>query len=627
MREYLISVAEKTCIPMLEKAINNIRENKTYTVIDHISIECSKLEELLRPLWGIAALLKEKDYYITVQGEKTLLTKALRDIILEGSDENSPICFSRFAKNRSEINYANQMITEFAGYCLAINIAPEALWEPYTQEEKTQLGLWIKKWAMLALKNSWRNNHFWFPILAVTGLEKVGIYCEGVEEAMADGFSVLDKMYISDGWYTDGVAYTFDFYLAWSHHVYPLLWTFLSVGTRFFDKNRAEEYKRRTPLFFDYFAHIFDSDGSTCAFGRSLAYRFAQSAYFAVAALADCRIDYGMARRILIKNVSYFMDNSVLNDDNTFPPGYLYNSPAVVENYTSSGGAYWCAKTLLVLMLPCDHEFWQAEEHKMPIEQGDFLINSPIEKVNMVIEGNKNSGITLFKNIQSYYSETGWRARYNDMAGYYNKFVYNSRAGFAISSADTLAADNVISLEFPDSTIASRRFGFTDLGINDGVLVSQHTPFYNDKNSVITSYVLPLKDGFHLRAHKIVLDNEYRVIEGGFSVGSYDDGAIEEKNEAFVAYRYKNRYSALYTVSETPFKYEIRYNMPGLHILAPQSAYPAYVTDILAKGTYYFASVFYFTTGEISAEKPEITINGNEVYVKYKDVYKKIILE
>ena len=93
MREYLVSVAEKTCIPMLEKAINNIRENKTYTVIDHVSIECSKLEELLRPLWGIAALLKEKDYYITIQGEKTLLTKALRDIILEGSDENSPICF------------------------------------------------------------------------------------------------------------------------------------------------------------------------------------------------------------------------------------------------------------------------------------------------------------------------------------------------------------------------------------------------------------------------------------------------------------------------------------------------------------------------------------------------------
>ena len=97
-KEYLISVAEKTCIPMLEKAINNILENKPYTVIDHVSFECSKLEELLRPLWGIAPLLKQKDYYIMVKGEKVLLNKALRDIIFEGSREDSPICFFYWKK-------------------------------------------------------------------------------------------------------------------------------------------------------------------------------------------------------------------------------------------------------------------------------------------------------------------------------------------------------------------------------------------------------------------------------------------------------------------------------------------------------------------------------------------------
>ncbi len=627
-KQYLISVAEKTCIPMLEKAINNILEDKPYLVVDHVSIECSKLEELLRPLWGIAPLLKEKEYYISVQGEKVLLTKALRDIILKGSDENSDICFSRFAnKNRGELTFANQMITEFAGYCLAINIASEVLWEPYTEEEKKQLGSWIKKWAVLALKNSWRNNHFWFPMLSIIALEKIGIPCGDVDEAMADGFSVLDKMYVSDGWYQDGAFGKFDFYLAWAHHLYPILWIYLSRNTRFYDEKRAEEYKKRTEIFFDYFTHIFDINGAACPFGRSLSYRFAQSAFFGVAAMADCNVNYGLARRILIKNVSYFMENSILNDDNTFPPGYLYNSPAVVENYTSSGGAYWCAKTFLALMLPDDHLFWQAEDSLMPIERGDFLINSPVENINMVLEGNKNSGVTLYKNTCSYYSENGWRARFNDMPGYYNKFVYNSRAGFSISSSDTPAWDNIISLEFPDSTVASKRYGFTDLGIKDGVLISKHKPFYNDKNTEIISYVLPLKDGFHLRAHKVVLDNSYRVVEGGFSIGSFDDDSVCKATENYVSYSYKNSYSKLYTVSDTYFKYEVKSHAPGLHILAPQSAYPAYVTNVLDKGTYYFASVFYFTTEEKAKIEPEITIEGNVVTVKYKDISKKIILE
>ena len=152
-KAYLTSAAEKLCIPAIEKAINNILTNKKYLVIDHISVECSKLEELLRPLWGIAPLLSKNRYEITVKGEKTELTAALRQIILEGSDENSPICFSRYAANRDEIFFANQMITEFAGYCIAVAIAPEVLWYPYTEDERERLSAWIKKWAVTALKN------------------------------------------------------------------------------------------------------------------------------------------------------------------------------------------------------------------------------------------------------------------------------------------------------------------------------------------------------------------------------------------------------------------------------------------------------------------------------------------
>ena len=628
-KKYLIEVAEKTCIPALEKAINNFLGNKPYLIIDHTSFECTKLEELLRPLWGIAPLLEKKSYTITVCGEKRDLAEAIRSVILEGSRETSPNCFSRFAANRQEDTYANQMITEFAGYCLALVLAPNALWTPYSEEDRKSLAAWIEKWAICALKRSWRNNHFWFPMLAVCALEKIGIDCGDVEADIADGFSVLDTMYISDGWYQDGEFGRFDFYLSWSHHVYPLLWSFLSEGTRFYDADRAATYKKRTAEFFDYYTHMFDVDGSVPAFGRSLSYRFAQSSYFAAAAFTNCDINYGMARRILIKNVSYFMDNMIPTDDGVLPPGYLYTSPAIVENYTSSGGAYWCAKTFLILALPDDHPFWTAPDEEMPSEKGEFIINSPVENINMVLENSRAAGVTLYNNTSRYYNfNYGYCGLFNDMAAMYTKFLYNSRAGFGLASADVMSADNTICLQTWDALMASRRCAVIDEGIKDGFLVSHHTPFSNDKDSVIKSWVLPLGDGFHVRAHKVTLANEYNVIEGGMSVGNYDDGSVIDVTPDYIAYSdNKSRYSKMHTVSDAPFNYSIRYHMPGLHLLAPTSGYPSYTTEILAPGTYRFASVFFYTTEEKDVEMPVISLDGNVLTVNYKDKTWQAVLD
>ena len=59
-KKFLIDVAEKLCIPAMERAINNFIDDKVCLVADHISFECSKMEELFRPLWGIAPLLSKK---------------------------------------------------------------------------------------------------------------------------------------------------------------------------------------------------------------------------------------------------------------------------------------------------------------------------------------------------------------------------------------------------------------------------------------------------------------------------------------------------------------------------------------------------------------------------------------
>lgn len=630
-KKYLISVAEKLCIPALEKAINNFYSDKPYLVIDMVSVECTKMEELFRPLWGIAPLLRDKSYTVNVCGKQRDLAESLREIILIGADESSPKCMSRFAANRNEHLFANQMITEFAPLCIAMTQAPEALWEPYSAEEKLRLSAWIKKWAVCALKNSWQNNHYWFPMLAVTALEALGIDCGDVDADMAAGFAVLDKMYISDGWYKDGVFGRFDFYISWSHHVYPLLWAMLSKGTRFCDEHRAEEYKRRCEEFFDYYTHMFDRDGSVPAFGRSLSYRFAESAFFAAAAYADCNVDYGTARRAVVKNVSYFMDNMILPENGILPPGYLYESVCLAENYTSSGGAYWCAKTFLVLSLPDDHPFWTAKEKQLPIENGEFIVNSAPENIDLILEGTNNAGVTLYNNSSMCYTfENGTGGRFGDMPSCYSKFVYNSRAGFGLSTPDMISLDNMIAIETRDATLTSRRNGFKNEGVKDGVIRSSHRPFPND-DSYITSWVIPLGDGYHVRAHKVRLTQPYRVIEGGFSVGTFDDGAVIKTTDSSVSvsYEYKGvtKKSTLHTVASVPVNYRVDYHMPSLHLLAPSSAYPVFTTDILEKGEYLFASLFAFSTEGDAPDEPSVELNGCELTVSYKDIHKKIILE
>ena len=627
-KQYLISIAEKYCIPAFEKAFNNFYKDKQIIVADHISYECSKMEELFRPLWGITPLLRDNKYTVKVDGKDRDLAEVLREVILIVSDEENEKCFSRYAFNRHEHLFANQMITEFAPLCISMSQIPEVLWEPYSDSEKKQVSKWVRDWAVCALKNSWQNNHYWFPMLAITALERLGIDCGDVEEDMKKGLALIDSMYISDGWYKDGMFGRFDFYVAWSHHVYPLLWSTLAENTRFYDEARVQNYKKRCEAFFDYYTHMFDVDGGVPAFGRSLSYRFAESAYFAAAAFGGCNVDFGLARRIIIKNVSYFVDNMIVPEDGVLPAGYMYESTPLAENYTSSGGAYWCAKTFMVLALDDEHPFWTAEEKAMPIENGEFTVNSAPEKIDMILEGTHRAGVTLYNNsVMCYTFENGCGGRFGDMPSCYSKFVYNSRSGFGISSLDMISLDNMIALETWDAAMTSRRNGFINEGVNDGVLRSSHKPFSNDESN-ITTWMIPLGDGYHVRAHKVNLSRPYKVIEGGFSVGTFNDGSVIDINEERAIFTDgKDKKSMISTVSSVPVRYRIDYHMPAMHILAPVSAYPVYTTDVLDAGEYLFASVIGFTTEGDFSVRPEITLAGTKLSVKYKDISKKITLE
>ena len=55
------------------------------------------------------------------------------------------------------------------------------------------------------------------------------------------GYEVLESFYVGNGWYCDGGFGKFDYYEAWAHHTYPLLWILLTDLSDAQNQKRAEE--------------------------------------------------------------------------------------------------------------------------------------------------------------------------------------------------------------------------------------------------------------------------------------------------------------------------------------------------------------------------------------------------
>ena len=59
------------------------------------------------------------------------------------------------------------------------------------------------------------------------------------------------------------------------------------------------------------------------------------------------------------------------------------------------------------------------------------------------------------------------------------------------STPDTVSFDSMISLYTPDETMASHRVGFTHLDFEKGILHSVHTPFANDPQTTVETWLIP----------------------------------------------------------------------------------------------------------------------------------------
>lgn len=594
-REDMAGYAMEICIPLMERTAKRRLEGYRTEVNDSAGYLLTFVENFCRPLWGIAPVIKESKeiFYLNVEGESVELCHWIRQVVLEAVEEQSPYNWFMNA-GQDPSSYYNQMKTELAGLLVGMFLAREKLWDPYTNEEKQKIADWVYEINHKAYQVVWDCNHIWFIMLNVTILRTFGFSYGETDSMIKEGLNRLDRMYVGNGFYQDGQFGRFDYYGPWAMHLYPFLWCMAAEGTDPDQESRKREYQRRTEAFLEYYTHMFDSNGCHIPFGRSLAYRFAACALFPLAVHGGCTMNPGLARRIVLENISYFKEHAAL-DHGIYPPGFLYKTSGAVENYTSDGGAYWCTKAFLALLMPEDHPFWTAPKEELPSEKGAFLCESGHPDIHMTLSGDSYGSVTLYNNTANYLQNQKKTQWFLDMAGCYSKFAYNSRTGFGISTRDSVSCDNMISLVTPDGTMESHRMGFEDLGEHEGMLKSRHIPFSNDPETSVTTCLWILPNGGDVRIHQVILAQPYSIREGGFPVPMDHDRRKIEKTDHMVSVEAGDTRSAMKVWGSIPLRTGIRDTQPGMNLMKPMACYPMYETDLLEKGTYLFVSVNHLT--------------------------------
>lgn len=348
--------------------------------------QADRLESFARPcLLAAHWLAAEPD------GEETLAREPVaawfREGLVAGADPARPGTWGPAA------NF-HQHTVEMGALVLALEMAGDWLWEPLTGAERALVAAWMGSVRGVGLH---RNNHLFFGVLPLCFLDGKGLGRPGDRALIARWMDALEAMHLGGGWFIDGMNETVDHYNAYAFHYYGLWWGRLYGAL---DPGRAERWRDWASAFLPDYAFFFAASGELVPFGRSLAYRFAASAPFGLAAACGVSaVDPGLARRLCTRSLHFFLDRAPLQEQGALSLGWTDTFPPLAEAYSCAGSPYWAAKGFAPLLLPADHAFWTAEERPLPAEENDFAL--PVPQAGLVVRGDAgevellNAGVAI----------------------------------------------------------------------------------------------------------------------------------------------------------------------------------------------------------------------------------------
>lgn len=461
----------------------------------HYSRQITGFEAFSRPLWGLAPL-------IAGGGSAAIWDKYVCGI-KNGTNPNH----QRFWGYPEDYD---QRTVETAAFGLTTALCGSQLLNHLTDYEKENLFHWLRTVNRVKTPD---NNWILFKVMVNTGLSE--IIGEYEESKNIEAFARIEDYYLGNGWYSDGITNQKDYYVSFAIHYYCLVYASLMEKA---DPERAKLFKNRAAEFAKDFIYWFSADGSSIPFGRSMTYRFAQTAFWSALAFANVDVfPWGLVKGIVLRHLRWWMKQPIFTNDGLLTIGYGYPNLIMTENYNAPGSPYWAFKSFLVLTLSETHPFWTEEEQELPALQ-----EIKVQKYPQMIVCRDPFNQHVFALTSGQYNDFGPA----HSAEKYAKFAYSNQFGFSVSKESyglkNGAYDSMLALSEKDNHWRVRRL-CEKVEVREEYIYSLWKPW---ENVQIETWLIPINQ-WHVRLHRIENERILDSAEGGFSLpvdGKYEWG-------------------------------------------------------------------------------------------------------
>ncbi|WP_081387474.1 DUF2264 domain-containing protein [Paenibacillus odorifer] len=456
----------------------------------------AEMEGFSRVLWGLVPLL--------MGGGESGLWDTVLDGIRHGTDP-------AHEEYWGEVQDYDQRLVEMAVFGFALAAIPGQIWSPLTQKEQELLYSWLNQ---INSHPCYDCNWLFFNVLVNVGFRRIGRPYDA--EQLENNLKRMDDFYLGDGWYSDGINGHSDYYVPFAIHYYALLYAKLMEQE---DPERSQVFKERARLFATEFLGWFAPDGSALPYGRSLTYRFAQSAFWSALVYAGVEVfPVGVVKGLVLRNLRWWFSQPIFDAGGVLTIGYTYPNLVMAENYNAPGSPYWALKTFLPLALSAEHPFWKEEELPLP-DIPAVIVQKP---AHLVIVREPASGhVAAFNSGHLYTNE------HTHTSAKYEKFVYSTGFGFSVPRSEwglsQGAFDSMLALSESGDNLYRVRRRNMESKIVDNVLHSVWKPWTNVEVRTWIVAGLP----WHIRIHRIETGRPLDAAEGGFALGQ--EAGVEQQ--------------------------------------------------------------------------------------------------
>lgn len=252
---------------------------------------------------------------------------------------------------------STQVLVDAAYLAESFLRAPEATWAKLDKETQARYVECFK--GLRTIRPAYNN---WLLFRAMVEAFLFSIDEEADEYVLAVATNKINEWYLSDGFYSDGPEFAFDYYNSFVMH--PMYVEVLEVleAKKFWTTISTDLAIKRMQRFNTILERLISPEGTFPAVGRSITYRMGVFQTLAMAAWKygmPENVSNGQVRAALTKVMqNMFAVEGNFNEKGYLALGFAGHQPNLANYYTNNGSLYMTSLVYLPLGLPADHPFW-----------------------------------------------------------------------------------------------------------------------------------------------------------------------------------------------------------------------------------------------------------------------------